>query len=508
VRPLLALLSAALYALSFPPWNVVGLAWISLVPLLAALRDARPAAGFLLGLLWGTAMIWAVGHWVPAALSTYWEQPAWFGFLSSLLGSVIFVGLYIGGFGLCMALGAQRHTGVARCAATAILWVAWEVARGRLLSGDPWLLIGYGVAPWETWIQVADMGGVYLVSLIVAYANACIAELIYVRAHSARAVTTIAGSLTAVLLTTYTYGLARLSADLSSAPTTTVAVVQGNNDLGSQWHKEHYGRGLEDYVRLSQQAVAQGPVDLLVWPESALTFFLAREPAFRAVIERFLAAAGVDLIVGAPHYEDPDPAQPRYYNSAFYMTEKDGIRGRYDKVHLLPFGEYFPLQTIGLLRRQFERVRTFTPGSESQLLETAFGKVAVVICFEAIFPELVRKRMAAGAGLLVNLSNDAWLGGRSGAAQHLAMIPMRAVENRTWVVRATTTGFSAVIDAHGRLRARSELNTEQILRAGVATRSAPTLYQRWGDVVPFACVALGAGLTMAGLLAVYGRRHS
>lgn len=454
---LAVLVSAGLYALSFPPWGFAGLIWIALVPLLAVLRQTRPARSFLAGLLWGTTMIWAVGHWVPAALSTYWGQPTWFGILCSLLGSLVFVGLYIGGFGLCVSLLARRYAGVARCAAIAVLWVAWEVARGRLLTGDPWLLIGYGLTPWPTWIQVADAGGIYLVSLIVAYANACIAEVAFGRPLSMRSLAMVSGSLAAMLLGTYAYGVVRLGADLAETPSAAVAVIQGNNDLGSQWRSQHYGKGLDDYLRLSQQALARGPVDLLVWPENAVTFFLAHEPAYQDLIRRFLADGNVDLIVGAPHYEDPDPAQPRYYNSAFYMTAADGLRGRYDKVHLLPFGEYFPLRTIGLLRRRFERVRTFTPGSDVQLLETKLGKVAVVICFEAIFPELVRKRMSTGAGVLVNLSNDAWLGGASGAEQHLAMIPMRAVENRTWVVRATTTGVSAIIDPQGRVRERSEL---------------------------------------------------
>jgi apolipoprotein N-acyltransferase len=334
----------------------------------------------------------------------------------------------------------------------------------------------------------------------VAYANASIAELAFGREELKRTLVTVSLSLSAVVLAVYPYGLLRLESDSIEAPSATVAVIQGNNDLGSQWRRDHYGEGLQDYLRLSQQAVAAGPVDLLVWPESAVTFFLAREPTYQQLITTFLASANTGLIVGAPHYEDPDPARPQYYNSAFYVTSDEGLRGRYDKVHLLPFGEYFPLRTIGLLRRQFERVRTFTPGSAAQLLETDVGKVAVVICFEAIFPELVRERMSAGAGLLVNLSNDAWLGGAAGAEQHLAMARVRAVENRTWLVRATTTGVSAVVDPQGRVRARSELGREDVLRAEVVTKSALTPYQALGDVVPFFCVFVSLVLATTSLI--------
>jgi apolipoprotein N-acyltransferase len=504
------LLSAALYTLSFPPWDVSALVWISLVPLFAVLVRLRPAPAFLAGLVWGTAMIWGVGHWVPAALSTYWAQPAWFGFLCSLLGSVIFVGLYAAGFGWSVALVAQAYSGARRCALIAMLWVAWEVGRGRLLTGDPWLLIGYGVAAWPTWIQIADLGGIYLVSLVIAHANATVAEVAFARQRSISGSATAVALLAFILLATYGYGSIRLESGLSETPITSVAVIQGNNDLGSQWRSEYYGQGLQDYLRLSEHALAQGPVDLLVWPESAVTFFLAREPAYANLITSFLGKAGADLIVGAPHYEDADPAQPKYYNSAFYVTGDGGTRGRYDKVHLLPFGEYFPLRTIGLLRRRFERVRTFTPGQGAQLLDTDFGKVAVVICFEAIFPELVRERMSAGAVLLVNLSNDAWLGGAAGAEQHLAMARVRAIENRTWLVRATTTGASAVIDPHGRIRERGAIGEEQTLLARVVTKSGATPYQLWGDIVPFFCViaaALLIGVAMGRKL-LQGRRFS
>lgn len=505
MKPLLVLLSAGLYSLSFPPWNVPALTWVALVPLFAALHRAAPARGFLAGLLWGTTMIWGVGHWVPAALSTYWGQPAWFGILCSLLGSLIFVGSYIAGFGLCAALVCGHLAGVGRCVALAVLWVAWEVARGRLLTGDPWLLAGYGLTGWPVWIQIADLGGVHLVSLVVAFTNACIAEALLGRALSPARRTLVVLSAAGVLIAVHSYGRARLDVDFAGEPNATVAIIQGNNDLGSQWRSDLYGKGLEDYLRLSREALREGPIDLLVWPESAVTFFLAREPGYQEAIRRLLAEGRAGLIVGAPHYEDPDPARPQYYNSAFYMTGKEGVRERYDKVHLLPFGEYFPLRTIGLLRRRFERVRTFTPGRDIQLLDIREGKAAVVICFEAIFPDLVRQRMAGGAGFLVNLSNDAWLGGAAGAQQHLLMVPMRAVENRTWVVRATTTGISAIIDPHGRVRARTDIGREEILRGTIATRSSPTFYQRRGDWVAVLSVAL-SGVLLAFPLAAR-RKH-
>ncbi|HYD49556.1 MAG TPA: apolipoprotein N-acyltransferase, partial [Terriglobales bacterium] len=177
-----------------------------------------------------------------------------------------------------------------------------------------------------------------------------------------------------------------------------------------------------------------------------------------------------------------------YYNSAFAIQPGGAITARYDKEHLLPFGEYFPLRTIRLLRRNFERVRSFTPGVSDVPLETRLGRTAVVICFEAVFPELVRRRME-GAEVLVNLSNDAWLGDNAGPRQHALMVAMRAIETRSWVVRATTTGVSAFIDPHGRVVAATEMNVAAVLDRSVVPLQITTLYERTGDLFAYACVA-------------------
>jgi apolipoprotein N-acyltransferase len=190
---------------------------------------------------------------------------------------------------------------------------------------------------------------------------------------------------------------------------------------------------------------------------------------------------------------------PAFFNSAFYLTAAGGITGRYDKAHLLPFAEYFPLRFIAFLRRRFDRVRSFTPGDGETLLDTRMGRAAVVICFEAIFPELVREQMARGAEVLVNLSNDSWLGPDWGPAQHASMVVLRAIENRTWVVRATTTGVSAIIDPYGRVRTASGMGTEAVLRGSVTPLRIDTLYKRVGDWVPFGCL-IASVLTLFALL--------
>jgi apolipoprotein N-acyltransferase len=492
-RLCLVAVSVGLHTLALPPWDVSVLAWIALVPFLLALGDLRPGVGFLYGLLWGTAAIWGLGYWVPFALSFYWGQPMWFGVLFSLAASIMFAGLYYAGFAACACWAGARCDGIRRALLVAALWVSWELARAQLLTGDPWLLLGYALVPHPRLIQTADLGGVFLLSFVVVLVNACLVEALRMRGGGLAATGRVLAPGAAALALSLAYGTARLAAPPTGESPLSVLVVQGNNDPGRQWRAEYDGAGLQHYLQLSTAASAQPPApELIVWPESAVTFFLAREPVYRAQIARALRSTGADLIVGGPHVEDPDPARPEYFNSAFYVTSDGRLSGRYDKNHLLPFAEYFPLRTIEFLRRRFERVRTFRPGDGDTPLDTRFGKIATVICFEGIFPDVVRRQMANGASILLNLSNDSWLGTGAGPEQHLAMVTLRAVENRTWLVRATTTGVSAIVDPVGRVRARTATATPGILRALISPLRVETVYQRWGDWFAYTCIAASA----------------
>lgn len=485
VKIFLILLSAAVHAFAFPPWELSYLAFVAIVPFLVVIRRLRPWQALLAGHLWGSAAIWGVGYWVADALTFYYEQPWWFGILFCLIGCQILWGTYYALFAYVATRLLPRLQPQMRPLATAVLWVTCELGRARLLTGEPWMLLGYALIPHPTLIQVADIGGVYVLSFGVILCNAALAEILLAPANRIRLALRVAAPSAGLLALFLVYGEYRVR-DMPTAPNQQrVMVVQGNNDLGIQWREELYGAGLDLYARLTQAAVTRFKPDLLIWPESALTFFLAYEPNYLASIRSLLKPIGADLIVGAPHQEDNGA---RYYNSAFYVTADGRLASRYDKNHLLPFAEYFPLRFINLLRRNFERVRYFTPGDGRTLLETRAGPAAVVICFEAIFPEIVREQTRGGARILFNLSNDVWLGRGVGQAQHLAMVVLRAVENRLWVVRATTTGMSAIIDPVGRIRTQSALDREAVLNGEIAPLDVGTFYKRFGDVFAYACV--------------------
>jgi apolipoprotein N-acyltransferase len=475
-------LSSAAYAAAFPPWNQPWVAFVALVPLLWALRGLSAGAAAGAGFLWGTLTISLFGYWVPLGLSTYWQQPGWFSFLFALGVAVVFMGSYFTLFGWLWTRLQTRWRGVTGVLVTAALYVTCELARTTLLTGHPWLLLGYAAVPYTSWIQMADLGGVYLLSFAIVVVNAGLADLLAPDARSRRGPVT--ALVVAALVLPLVYGRVRLRDQFGGGDPVRTVLVQGNLDLGTQWREEFWGTGLDRYLQLSGDATRDRP-RLVVWPESSMTFFLAQSPEYLRFLTAFSRLNDAQLLAGGPHAEGEDGP---YYNSAF-LVGTGGIESRYDKVRLLPFAEYFPLHTLQLLRRRFERVQSFTPASELRLLDTNAGKAGVLICFEAVFPDLVRREVREGAEILVNLSNDAWLQSAAGAEQHLLMVRLRAVETRRWVVRATTTGVSAFIDFYGRLEARLDAARDGTLSAEVARSEFMTPYVRWGDLFAAACVA-------------------
>jgi apolipoprotein N-acyltransferase len=484
-RAVAVLASAAAYAAAFPPWNQPWLAFFVPVPLLWALRRSSAGGAALVGFVWGTACISFFGYWVPVGLANYWQQPAWFGFLFALGIAMVYKGSYFAVFGWLYHRLQARYSPFQRILLTATLYVTCELARASLLTGHPWLLLGYAAAPYTTWVQMADLGGVYLLSFTIVLFGASLVELL-VGTHDARGRAVATALALAACAAPLVYGQSRTRQSFDTGPTArSIAVVQANHDLGTQWREEFYGSGLESYVRLSNEITASKPA-LLVWPENAMTFFLTDAPVYLSAIAGFVERADTQLVAGGPYFEPGRPDGP-IYNSAFLITA-EGIAGRYDKVHLLPFAEYFPLRTIRFLRREFERVRSFTPAAEAVLLDTAAGRAGVLICFEAIFPELVRREVRKGAELLLNLSNDAWLQSRAGGEQHLLMVRLRAIEFRRWVVRSTTTGVSAFIDPLGRIRGRIESGAAGTLLADVRRSDTETIYFHLGDLFAWLCV--------------------
>jgi apolipoprotein N-acyltransferase len=491
VRPLALLLpttlSAVLYGLAFPPTRLRLLAWVALVPFLAVIRRARPGAALAAAWLWTVVAAYVVGDWFPRSISNYYQQPV-------IVGVAFFVGVsslmaapYYMAFAACYRRLARVRAPVAPLVVGAA-WAAAEFARVKL-GGNPWAVSGYSQVGMTPLVQIADVTGVYGLCFLLGAVNAALVELLVVaRGDAARrraALHGLAAAASAVALA-LGYGAVRLRAPVITpdTPRVTVAMVQGNLDLGSQWRQDFYGRNLDVYLRLTQQVVREHTPTVVFWPENALTFFLADEPLYQAAIGRLLTPSGAQLVIGGPR--TTGGREPRYYNSVFLVAHDGRILGWYDKERLVPFAEYFPFAAFEGLQHRFARVRAFTPGDGGNLLSTAAGPAGVTICNEAMFPEIPAARVRAGATYLVDPANDTWLS-PAFSAQQFEIVSLRPIEERRYLVRASTSGPSAIVDPWGRVVMRTDFFTQTTIAGEIRPVTARTVYSRVGDLFGVLC---------------------
>jgi len=496
------LASAVLYGWCFPPSPHPALAWVALAPLLVVLRGTGVGRGLVLAWLWTVVMAYTVNDWFPRAVSGYFGQPPAVGFSLFVGVSTFTAGLQYMGFA-----AAYRRVALLPVAARPLLaaaaWVTADLARLLLFGGDPWALLGYSQVGVLPVMQIADAAGVHGITFVVVAVNAALAELWCTKRERGSRVPALAGLALAgiALLASLAYGAFRLrTLEPAAGDGVHVAIAQAHLPLGGQWKREFYGRNLATYLRLTQDLLSAGPPRLVVWPESAMTFFLADEPVYRQSIASVLAPSGAELVAGGPHTL-PGPSE-RYLNSTFLISPDGEIRGRYDKRLLLPFAEYFPFGRFDFLRRAFGRVREFTPGERTPLLETAAGRAGVLICNEGFFAEPAAERVRDGAQLLINLANDSWLADPKYSEPAFDMVRLRAVEQRRWIIRASTAGPSALIDPLGRVTTRSELLAAATISGTVVPRDGVTIYARIGDAFAWGCVAV----TVAAWLVARRRR--
>ena len=494
--------SNLLFGLSFPPvsWRPLGM--LCLVPFLLALRGASLPRAALLGLVWSVGAAYAVGDAMPGMVEVYFLQPR-------LLGWLFFLGIalasstpYYGSFALAYPTLLRRAGPLWRPLLVAAAWTAVELGRGRLLTpttvavGNPWALLGYSQVGWPVMLQIASVTGIYGVSFALVALNQGLSDLIGSawdeRRVPGRALAAL-GVAAAPLAVVLGFGVAVLSAAPAVDVTVghrKVAMVQANLDLGSRWRPEFYGRNLDAYTRLSLEAVEAQAPEVVVWPESAFTFVVEDDPAFERALARLTRGTGAELVAGGPGVGEGDP--PVYFNSVFVMDTDGEMRGRYDKRHLLPFTEFFPLRDVEFLRSRFERVQFFTHGRRTAPLPSRLGPAGVVICNEGMLPEVAAARVRDGATWLVNPSNDSWMATARWGEMMFDMISVRAVEQRRYLVRASTSGPSGVVDPWGRVRVRTTPLTDAVAVGWVAPRDTPSLYARCGDSFGFGCLALTA----------------
>jgi apolipoprotein N-acyltransferase len=482
------LATPVLHGLSFPPWSLWYLAWIAFVPWFAALRLASTTPRALLVTCVTTlAGSYAVAGWLPRALAGYWSQPPH-------IGAALFVGVWLVTvapavvvFTLCYRAAARRH-GASMAVVAGAAWAGTELLRVGLGIGDPFGLLGYTQAPFSSLVQIADATGVYGVSFAVAAVNAALAESWLAAGGHARyrAAGGAVATAFAVVLLCLAYPHLRGKPE-TDRPPQRIAVAQANLDLDSQWSEDLYEKNLTEHLQLTHEALAPRRPALVVWPEGAMTFFFADEPLYRQSIAQVLAPADVELLAGGVRAEDHAGTRD-YFNAAFLLAPTGEVVAHYDEQRALPFAEYLPFDAIGAPKRELGLLREFTPGPPTPPLPTRVGAAGVVIGNEAMFPRIVARRVLDGAELLVSLSDGSRFGDRQLSLQALDMARLRAIEQRRDLIRASTAGPSAIIDARGEVRAITEPFTRATLAGIVHGRAQKSFYAQVGDAFAIGCV--------------------
>ncbi len=517
-QTLLACASGLLYPLCFPNLDLGFLAWVVLVPLHLALEDASPKQAFWLG--WLTGLIGSTGvlYWVITVMHLYGKVP-----LPIAVALMLLLTTYVGLFVAMYSIGfiwLRRTFPTLIVLAAPCLWVSLEWMRTHLFAGFPWGLLGYSQYQWLPVIQIVDRTGVYGLSFLVTLVNVgltttvlwLVARLSGLRPkrfawHEPAAA--LAG-----LVVTLVYGHLTLSqaTPADSSRTVQIGVVQPNIDQTQKWDVAYRRETLDRLTRLTMQV--SSATDLILWPEAAAPFVFEMEPEYRQELSALAQKAGAPILFGSPTLRRQADGRPYLLNSAYLLSPDGQVLGRYDKQHLVPFGEYIPLKTslLFFLDKLVEGIGDFQAGPgptllsftpRSQTVGAADGlrrqaRFGVVICYEVIFPNLVREFAADGADFLVTITNDAWFGRSSAAAQHFGMVVLRSVENHLAFARAANTGISGFIDPYGRIVQATPIFTEEALVGRVPLSRMRTFYSRHGDVFAYGCVILTALLCLVG----------
>jgi apolipoprotein N-acyltransferase len=495
LRILFGLASGMLLALAFPPYSVPGIAWFALAALIFAMLDARWWVAPLAGFLHGAGFYFASVPWVYDVMREHGRLSA-FAAAGVLALMVAVLSIFPAVFALAIARLSKRSIPQALVLAP-FLWAALELGRTHMpVIGFPWNLLGYAVVEDLGLMQIASVTGIYGVSFVVAAYNTLLAWLLVSR--SRRAWMAWLAS-TGVLLPLAVVGHQFVPEE---RPQKVAHLVQTNFPqslaYSPDWMAQH-AAALDELEALSIAAAQRlpGPV---IWPEVPAPFSL-QEPHFAARAERIAQQAQNYALFGVVDWKPQPGAPPERvlpHNSAVLLDPAGSRAFTYDKIRLVPFGEYVPLRRLlGFARSLTAEVGDFSAGSEYAVGELPGGRFAVLICYEAIFPAQVRRYVAGGAEVLVNMSNDGWFSRAGAPEQHLQLARARAIENRRWLLRATNNGQTVVVDPHGRIRARLTADIRGVLEAQFDFRSGRTLYSRLGDWWAWLCVLAA--------IAIYGR---
>jgi len=471
VNPALALLTAVLLILTFPKANQTWLAPFALAPLLCALgREPRPLRRFLLGWICGIVYWFGVCYWIQGTLQRYGDMGV-FGSWGTFVLFCLAKALHLGLFSVLAAVLLPTWYAIPGIAA---LWVGIERTHG--MFGFAWLCLGNAGIDMALPMRLAPWTGVYGLSFVFMLMSAGAAVVILRRARKE------------LLWLLPTLGLFLL-ADLPEPQTgdQTAVLVQGDVSEDQEWTPQAAEQMRESLVALSMEQSLGAHPRLIVWPETPGPIYYYRDPALRKNVTELARLTGAWFLFGTVA-ETPQGAP---LNSAVLLNPAGDFVDRYDKVNLVPFGEYVP-KLFDFVNRITKEAGDFTPGSRLAVFPMGEHMLSTFICYESVFPSDVRQFARQGAQLLVNISNDGYFGPSAARGQHLEIVRMRAAENRRWLLRATNDGITVSIDPAGRIRAKLPSFQKAAGRFNFAFETSLTSYTEYGDWFAWSCLALAA----------------
>jgi apolipoprotein N-acyltransferase len=501
----LALLSSGLQVLIFPPTSLYFLSWVAIVPLLYALLRGRggpgelvdsegrslrpytPVQGFMIG--WVNGVVWYLGvsYWIYPVMNGYGHIdpiPSFF----IMLGFCLILGMHQAVFALVVVLMARRSSlGNRRPLFLApFFWVAIEFFRDRATPFF-WEPLGTSQVNNIPFAQVAQLTGVYGLSFAIVLVNCAFTAALLLYGVRRRNLLIAAGAAAIALQ------IGVFARPEPSVATRQAALGQPNLDVpDAPWTSSYYEQTLTSLIQLSVNAAHNplGNPGLIVWPESPAPFW-ANDPGFQSWMAKMARDANSYLVIGSTALRPDAHGQTQMFNSALVVDPSGGVVGRYDKIHLVPFGEYVPLRDLLFFAGKLTReVGDFSRGTERYVFDLNGTRIGVFICYESIYPGEVRQFAANGAQVLVNISDDGWFGHTGAPAQHMQMARMRALENHRWVLISTNSGLTVSIDPLGRVVKMADPNVRTVLVAPFTPLTETTIYTRYGDLFAWICVVI------------------
>lgn len=497
--------------LSFPGFDVGFFTWMALVPLLLFICGSGLKSSSTIAFLCGVVFFTGVFRWILTF-------PGFTLLHQAILG--VYVGVYFGLFALAFGFISRKWGMAPALFGAPFVWVSLEYTRSNMsFVSLPWGLLAHSQYQYPPVIQLASLTGVYGITFLIVMVNAAIAAMMlplvcksrkaetpYYERTSGTARAAIVGIAAASILFTLFYGHTTVSEPISGKGVR-VSVVQGNIEQAKKWDPQYANFIMQTYANLTQEASKDHP-GLIVWPETATPRAINKDPRLYAEVRQIARVSGTYLLLGSAQqqkFEVKGSRQLKYLNSAFLIPPEvqRAKNQRYDKIRLLPFGEYLPLKgTVPWSYVKVPNIGGYVPGKEFTVFQVPDFRFSVAICWESIFPDLVRRFVKNGAQLMVNITNEAWFGKTAAPYQFLSMNVFRAVENRVYLVRCANTGVSCIIDPYGRLvdRVKDEMDRDIFVR-GVLSRTvipfdSKTLYTLYGDWFAWLCLLCSAGFLL------------